>query len=899
MSKLTSKKKKKLSQEQQAARQLQQFVDGLGVDREKIIKLGDVAQGVIKQPEAWPAFAEVLREDPATPINYQLLSQLAAMGAAAAREDKTEKAGKAPTRKPTMDELASLGRRGDTELAHVNTQEKAMLEAMGGAGTINPYTGMPEYGWLDDVWEGIKDVGSWVDDNVLQPVKNFVVENPAIVSLATTFLIPGLGTAIGTALGASGTAAAALGAAVISGGTTALSGGDLKDIFLSAGLGAGSAVLAPVIGGSLAPGASQAVQQAVSGAVIGGGASALRGGNAAEILRAAVTGGAVGYVSNIANEAMGRVTNPQAKQQTFEDAAFAAADAAQLKAAGLSQTQIAQTLQSTGMMPIPAEQIAQLTAQGKSAAEVTASMTNGYTSQSLYKAGAAGNTNSITAGNVDAYQRAEDAAFIAEDVISMKAQGLNSAQIRDNLIAAGVQPNVAGQAANYTNSPGYDAANIASSLQKTWINSDVEFFKPPAATTAPATTTTPSGTATTQQPAAPVAPTVDPAIEDAAFVAADARQLADQGLSQAQIQQTLQAAGVNSDAAYAAAFNASRGMDEANLSTNLARQFTGQDIFTAAPVAPTAPATDAGVTDAEFAAYDAEQLAAQGLSPDQIAQTLNYSGMDTQAAVDAAQLAGQGLNASDIANNLDQAYGGNIYTNETPTFTEPGMTGLPAPIDDRSVVSQETIDRINAGETSLLDSLTPTQIAALVGAGALGAAALGLGQAEQPAPRSYAPIDIPEFGGPAMINTQNLGVNPGLITAQPFYQTTNQAQPQYFWGDRPYVQTAQDLANYNAVPYAPSTPFGYNVQMPQTQPISQSVGEFLTAPEQQYAAIGTSPQYAGGVAPATTYQPSAVMPVSGAVAPAELFAAPAFYGATPPTVNTMIAPYYTTQGVTQ
>ena len=41
--------------------------------------------------------------------------------------------------------LAQRGRYGDTELAHVNPQEKAMLRAMGGSGSINPETGLREY----------------------------------------------------------------------------------------------------------------------------------------------------------------------------------------------------------------------------------------------------------------------------------------------------------------------------------------------------------------------------------------------------------------------------------------------------------------------------------------------------------------------------------------------------------------------------------------------------------------------------------------------------------------------------------------------------------------------------------------------------------------------------------
>ena len=44
-----------------------------------------------------------------------------------------------------LDKIAKAGRYGDTMLAHINPQEAAMLRAMGGSGSINPYTGLPEY----------------------------------------------------------------------------------------------------------------------------------------------------------------------------------------------------------------------------------------------------------------------------------------------------------------------------------------------------------------------------------------------------------------------------------------------------------------------------------------------------------------------------------------------------------------------------------------------------------------------------------------------------------------------------------------------------------------------------------------------------------------------------------
>jgi hypothetical protein len=42
-------------------------------------------------------------------------------------------------------ELASKGRGGDTMLAHINPEEAGILKALGGSGTINPQTGLPEF----------------------------------------------------------------------------------------------------------------------------------------------------------------------------------------------------------------------------------------------------------------------------------------------------------------------------------------------------------------------------------------------------------------------------------------------------------------------------------------------------------------------------------------------------------------------------------------------------------------------------------------------------------------------------------------------------------------------------------------------------------------------------------
>ena len=46
---------------------------------------------------------------------------------------------------PIARELQKFGREGDTILAHINPVEARMLKQMGGSGTTNPYTGLPEF----------------------------------------------------------------------------------------------------------------------------------------------------------------------------------------------------------------------------------------------------------------------------------------------------------------------------------------------------------------------------------------------------------------------------------------------------------------------------------------------------------------------------------------------------------------------------------------------------------------------------------------------------------------------------------------------------------------------------------------------------------------------------------
>lgn len=71
--------------------------------------------------------------------------------------------------------LAKKGRGGDTMLAHINPQEAAILKAMGGSGTINPETGLPEFGWWD--WNPFTEKGAL---GGLNPGSDTFIGNPVI-----------------------------------------------------------------------------------------------------------------------------------------------------------------------------------------------------------------------------------------------------------------------------------------------------------------------------------------------------------------------------------------------------------------------------------------------------------------------------------------------------------------------------------------------------------------------------------------------------------------------------------------------------------------------------------------------------------------------------------------------
>jgi hypothetical protein len=76
-----------------------------------------------------------------------------------------------------LSNLASKGRYGDTELAHVNEKEASLLKSLGGAGTINPKTGLKEYHLPDNFYTWLWTPGmAWHAKNRFEDMHGYRYE---------------------------------------------------------------------------------------------------------------------------------------------------------------------------------------------------------------------------------------------------------------------------------------------------------------------------------------------------------------------------------------------------------------------------------------------------------------------------------------------------------------------------------------------------------------------------------------------------------------------------------------------------------------------------------------------------------------------------------------------------
>lgn len=200
-----------------------------------------------------------------------------------------------------MRTLARQGRMGDTMMAHISPEEAAMLKARGGAGTINPNTGYPQYFSLKKLFK-------------------------AILPIALNFIAPGLGGALGGALGLSGTAAAVAGNAIIGGASSALTGGNVLQGALMGGLGS----LAPAAGSAankmLGLNLGQTGQALLGSGLVGGATGAATGQGFLTGALQGVASGAIGQLaggmkpSNAAVEGLKGGAQPAGTQPATTDA---------------------------------------------------------------------------------------------------------------------------------------------------------------------------------------------------------------------------------------------------------------------------------------------------------------------------------------------------------------------------------------------------------------------------------------------------------------------------------------------------------------------------------------------------------------------------------------------------
>jgi len=133
--------------------EFKQALAGMQLPAEIIDALGDMVDVILEDPENYGEIrAELVSEgvpeellpptfDPAyfAALNIaldQLSAQQGPVGMAR---------GGIMSLNPVATELAKMGRGGDRMIAHVTPAEARMLRRRGGSGTINPYTGLPEY----------------------------------------------------------------------------------------------------------------------------------------------------------------------------------------------------------------------------------------------------------------------------------------------------------------------------------------------------------------------------------------------------------------------------------------------------------------------------------------------------------------------------------------------------------------------------------------------------------------------------------------------------------------------------------------------------------------------------------------------------------------------------------
>ena len=157
------------------AAEFKQALAGLQLPPEVIDALGDMVDAILNDPENYD---EIRAQFIATGIPEEIIpptfdaAYFAALNIAldqlSAQQTPVGMArGGIMTLSPVATELAKMGRGGDRMIAHITPSEARMLRRSGGAGTINPYTGRPEF-----IKNTLKKLGKSIVGGVKSAVKS-------------------------------------------------------------------------------------------------------------------------------------------------------------------------------------------------------------------------------------------------------------------------------------------------------------------------------------------------------------------------------------------------------------------------------------------------------------------------------------------------------------------------------------------------------------------------------------------------------------------------------------------------------------------------------------------------------------------------------------------------------
>ncbi len=270
----------------QATSRLAQDSDITAESIGKMIKLFEFA---LQRPDSWPELRDQIiksgaGEESEVPVKFDQRILMVMLAALYMLEQ--QKSGGQPQQfaQGGLSRIRDMGRRGDTELAHINPMEAKILQAYGGSGSVNPRTGLKEYGF----WEELGKIGS------------------VILPIALSVFAPGVGTAIGSALGASAAWAPALGGAVIGGVSSAMGGQDPLKGALTGGITSGlGGMLGQTANNAMGLGLSQGAQSTLGAGLAGGLAGAASGQGALQGAMQGVMGQQVGSAISGAGANMG------------------------------------------------------------------------------------------------------------------------------------------------------------------------------------------------------------------------------------------------------------------------------------------------------------------------------------------------------------------------------------------------------------------------------------------------------------------------------------------------------------------------------------------------------------------------------------------------------------------